>query len=58
MSHAWFQFYGLRMGLKKQETFSYRYGEFLDLVACWQIKYEHAEPKQEADDDEMIPDLR
>lgn len=46
------------MGLKKKETFSYRYGEFLDLVACWQIKHEGAEAKLPVDDDEMIPNLR
>lgn len=33
------------------------FGELLDLIACHQIKHEGAKLKEEADDEDMIPDL-
>lgn len=38
------------MGLSYEETQAIRYGELLDLIACYQIKREGAKPKTRRDD--------
>lgn len=34
-SIVWLIFYGLKIGLSKQEIFSTRYGELCDLITCF-----------------------
>ncbi|HIS65153.1 MAG TPA: hypothetical protein IAA83_07275 [Candidatus Avoscillospira avistercoris] len=50
MSPAWYQYYGLALGLSYEETQAIRYGELLDLIACYQIKREGAKTKTRRDD--------
>lgn len=38
------------MGLTYEQTQAIRYGELLDLIACYQIKREGAKPKTSKDD--------
>lgn len=38
------------MGLTYEQTHAIRYGELLDLIACYQIKREGAKPKTSKDD--------
>lgn len=50
MSPAWYQYYGLAMGLTYEQTHAIRYGELLDLIACYQIKREGAKTKTSKED--------
>lgn len=37
LNKSWFIFYGLQLGLPREDTLMMRYGEFMDLLACQQI---------------------
>lgn len=47
MNLSWFVYYGLRLGLTRDETIVLRIGEMLDLIACDQIYNGIAEQKTE-----------
>lgn len=57
MSLAWYDFYGRLLNIPRREVDCMPFGELGDMIACYQI-INGAEQKTEADDDEMIPDLR
>lgn len=37
MNRSWFIFYGLQIGLSRQEIMTTRVGEMLDLISCLSI---------------------
>lgn len=47
MNRSWFIFYGLKLGMARQETLNCRYGEFLDLLDCLAISEGRATQKKE-----------
>lgn len=58
MSPAWYNFYRYLLGIPYSEFETMRYGEFLDIILCYQIHNGIAEPKTsttEPLDEVMIP---
>lgn len=53
MNRSWFIFYGLKLGMTRQETLLTRYGEMLDLISCLAIS-NGAEEKRHMSFDEML----
>lgn len=49
--------YGLAIGLTREETLDLPYGELLDLIAIHQIKCEGARFKRALSDEDIIPDV-
>ena len=47
MNLSWYVYYGLRLGLSRDETEVMRIGEMMDLIACDQIYNGIAEQVQE-----------
>lgn len=45
MTPEWFLYYGLMIGMTRDETLSIPYSQLLDLIAVHQIKQEGAEAK-------------
>lgn len=56
IAFEWFRFYGLLLNIPLNDVGKMPFGELCDLIACYQIKFEGAKVKHEADDEEMIPD--
>lgn len=55
MSLAWYWYYAYQIGLSRREARGTLVGHLLDLIACHQIKYEGAKPKQYlSDEDEFF----
>lgn len=52
MTSAWFLWYGLKVGLTRQEALNEPFGGLLDLIAIHQIKVEGAKRKKTAEDQE------
>ncbi len=46
MSVAWYVWYGLRMGLSREQALTIPFGELCDLIAVEQIKVENAKRKK------------
>lgn len=57
-SLAWFLWYGLKIGLTYEQTYTLPVGELRTLIAIQQIKYEGAKPRIEMNDMDIIPDLK
>lgn len=53
LNHAWFLYYGRRLGMSRREILHCPVGEMFDLIACMQI-HNGAKPKVYADVDELM----
>ena len=53
MTPAWLLWYGLHMGLTRNESLALPLGQLLDLIAVNQIKTEGAEPKRTQQEEEQ-----
>lgn len=63
MSLAWFLWYGLKIGLKRNEALDMPIGLLMDLIAIEQIKHEGLKAKGHSNsdvpyDEIVIPDLK
>lgn len=46
LNKSWFIFYGLKLGMSKQETMNCPYGLFMDLLTCLSIYEGNMKPKR------------
>ena len=53
MSFAWYRYYAFQIGVSRRETAAMRFGELLDLIACYQIKHEGARLRAASEEDEF-----
>lgn len=58
MNRAWSVFYGLKLGMTREETMNTLYGEFLDLINCMDIYNGKKQPKKKKYSFEEIMELR
>lgn len=58
MTAAWFLWYGMAIGMSREETLDIPYGELLDMIAIHQIKCEGAKLRRTMSDEDIIPDVR
>lgn len=58
MTAAWFLWYGMAIGMSRDETLDIPYGELLDMIAIQQIKCEGAKLRRTMSDEDIIPDVR
>lgn len=54
MNRSWFVFYGLQLGMTRQETLDTPYGEMLDLINCLAIYNGGADEKRKLTFDEIM----
>lgn len=54
MNRSWFIFYGLQLGMTRQEVFDVPYGEMVDLINCLAIYNGGAEEKRKLTFDEIL----
>ena len=55
---AWFLWYGMAIGMSREEALDIPYGELLDMIAIQQIKLEGAKLCRVMSDEDVIPDVR
>lgn len=58
MTYTWLTFYGLKLGMSREEIDVARYGEIVDLIACMAIFNGAAEQKKSIKDYQSAIALR